>query len=343
MKWLCKSICAVLVCVTSICAAYAAADSATCNGKFPNPITDICWSCAFPLKIGSASLFELSQEDNNSSSGSPFCACSNPPRIGVKTSFFEPVRMVDITATPWCFVGLGGVKMDPGIDAPEGTVGFTAKNLNNNKHAFYQAHWYINPVMYLLEILLDDRCGENAQFDVGMPTEVDPTWDDPELALILSPESALVANPVAQVACTADCVTATAGFPINSLFWCSGCNGPLFPLTGHVASYVSPAQASSLIMHRMIYKMHRELLIWAGAGEDGLCSYYPQPVMDKNNYKYQMLYPVPQTEKINGRCCQPIGRSTQLWAAGKDIPWKGFNYMYQIFRKRDCCAGAAGF
>ena len=28
-----------------------AADSLTCTGKFPNPITDICWSC---IQIGRA-------------------------------------------------------------------------------------------------------------------------------------------------------------------------------------------------------------------------------------------------------------------------------------------------
>ena len=28
---------------------------ATCTGKFPNPITDICWSCILPISIGSAS------------------------------------------------------------------------------------------------------------------------------------------------------------------------------------------------------------------------------------------------------------------------------------------------
>ena len=30
------------------------AGTATCTGKFPNPITDICWSCILPISIGSA-------------------------------------------------------------------------------------------------------------------------------------------------------------------------------------------------------------------------------------------------------------------------------------------------
>ena len=28
-----------------------AAGAATCTGKFPNPITDICWSCILPISI----------------------------------------------------------------------------------------------------------------------------------------------------------------------------------------------------------------------------------------------------------------------------------------------------
>ena len=30
----------------------ARADTVTCHGKFINPITDVCWSCLFPLSIG---------------------------------------------------------------------------------------------------------------------------------------------------------------------------------------------------------------------------------------------------------------------------------------------------
>jgi len=54
-----------------------------------------------------------------------------------------------------------------------------------------------------------------------------------------------------------------------------------------------------------------------------------------------MLYPVPQTRKIAGRCCQPFGRSTILWGAGREIPQIGEDFAYLIFRKRNCCEGAS--
>ncbi len=311
----------------------------TCQGKFPNPITDICWSCAFPLTIGGIRLFSMDQEDT-SNPGGPICACSDPPKIGVSTGFWEPVRQVDVTRTPWCLVSLDGLQMNPGFDAPAGTVGVQD---DTTKYSFYQVHWYTNPLLYWLEVLLDNSCLEKGQFDIAYLTEIDPLWDDDELNLIINPDAFLFGNPIAQAACAADCVAATAGFSTNTLYWCAGCQGSLYPLNGHVQAHVGGVQASSLLAQRMTAKMHREMLIWAASGDAGQCGYYPQPLMDKTNYKYQMLYPVPQTEKINGKCCQPFGRTTAIWGAGKQIPYIGEDFAYLIFRKRNCCAGAIGF
>ncbi|HRZ62856.1 MAG TPA: TraU family protein, partial [Rubrivivax sp.] len=62
--------------------------------------------------------------------------------------------------------------------------------------------------------------------------------------------------------------------------------------------------------------------------------------MDKTHYKLQMVYPVPATAKEAGQCCQPYGRTTMIWGAGKSYPVSGEDFAYQIFRKRNCCAGA---
>ena len=36
----------------------------TCYGRFPNYVTDVCWSCAFPIKVfGNVALISQSQED----------------------------------------------------------------------------------------------------------------------------------------------------------------------------------------------------------------------------------------------------------------------------------------
>lgn len=312
----------------------------TCKGKFANPITDICWSCIFPLRIAGITLASLDQEDTHNPGGNPLCFCGNPPKIGMKVSFWEPVRRVDVVRSPFCMVSLGGIKMDPGFDAPPAS---RYRRDAQDQSSFYQVHWYVDPVIYYLQAILDNGCLENTGFDVAYLTELDPLWKDDELTRILNPDVYLFGNMPARAACAADCVAATSGFPNNTFFWCAGCQGSLYPLNGNVQAHVGGVQASSLEVYRIIAKMHREGLMWAASGENGLCGYYPQPVMDKTNYKYHMLYPIPQTpqtKKIAGKCCQPLGRSTILWGAGREFPFEGEDFAYQIFRKRNCCQGA---
>jgi len=274
-----------------------AAAGPTCHGQFMNPITDICWSCMFPLTLGSATLVSDGQPDISNPS-SPVCFCSNPPRIGVAIGFWEPVRLVDVTRTPFCMVGLGGLAIDPGIEVPRGAqVGHDSQTRNS----FYQVHWYANPILSWLEVLLDFPCLEKGPLDLAYLTEVDPLWADDELAAILNPEAVLFANVVAKAACAADCVAASAGMPLASLFWCAGCQGSIYPMTGHVSAHVGDVQASVLLAERMTAKMHRQLTTFDGAGSQGLCGYYPLPIMDKTHYKLQMVYPMPATAKEGGQ------------------------------------------
>jgi conjugal transfer pilus assembly protein TraU len=340
---------------------------ATCHGKFPNPITDICWSCTLPLSIGGARALSMGQEDTDNDAGNPFCTCTNPPRVGLKTGFWEPVRIAEVTRTPFCMVSLGGIELNVGFDAPRGARPQT----DSTKNSFYQVHWYTNPLWFWLEVIADDSCLEQGMFDIAYITEVDPLWADDELTLILNPDVFLFANPIAQAVCAADCVASTLGFGLNSLFWCAGCQGSMYPLNGHVGAHIGGVQASMLLAERMTAKLHREFLIWGSAGSEGLCNYYPLPLMDKTQYKISMTYPIPQTgyksaptptpapgaptpapgtptptpapgTKANeNNCCQPYGRSTILWGSGKEFPVKGEDFAYQIFRKRNCCAGSA--
>ncbi len=317
----------------------AQAGSATCFGKFANPITDICWSCAMPMSIGSARVMTMGQEDIGSPSGA-FCSCpGGSPTVGIEIGFWEPARMVEVTRTPFCLVSLGGINMDPGLAAPRGTQDSKPATGVSTRGSFYQVHYYINPTLYWLEVLLKFPCLEKGSLDLAYMTEMDPLWNDDELTAIINPEVILFANPLAIAACGADCITATAGFPIKEMFWCAGCQGTMYPLNGHVAAHYGGVQASSLLMQRTMAKMHRQNLAWRYHGSDAKCGPKLAPVMDKTGYKTQMLYPVPNTDKVEGKCCRPLGRSTQLWEAGREYPIKGEDFSYMIFRKRNCCAG----
>jgi conjugal transfer pilus assembly protein TraU len=301
-----------------------------CVGRFVNPISDICWSCIFPIAIGEG--VKVSSGEDTPNPGGLVCYCNS--RIGIPISFWEPVRLIDVTRTPYCMVNLGGILMGPqrGVIG-HGSVGHSHSSTGGMKQSFYQVHWYIYPLIYWLELLTDFICLEKSEFDVAYLTELDPLWNDDELSFIINPEAGLFGNPIAQAACAADCVLASAGFSNDLLFWCGGCQGSIYPFTGTVPTHSSGVQASLLLTEKFIAKLHREGLLWGYIGVRGLCGKYPMPIIRKTQYKTQMVYPIPSTV----RGCHPLGRLDLLWSSGKQFPYRGEDYGYLIWRKRNCC------
>lgn len=314
------------------------ADSLTCTGRFPNPITDICWSCILPISIGSATVGNIGGQEDIPNPGNPVCSCGVNPVIGLSIGFWEPARHVEVVRKPFCLASLGGIDLDPGIPAPAAGR-FTRAEGDGDGGGFYQAHFYANPVLFWLEAVTDFPCLEKGSFDLAYLTELDPLWNDDELSLILNPEALLFANPAAVAACAADCVASSTGIGPPELFWCAGCQGGLYPLTGHVPYHLGGVRTAALLAQRLTAKLHRELLAWGWHGKAGLCGPYFLPAMDKSAYKTQLTYPIPSTTKEDGRCCQPFGRSTITWGAGKEYPVRGEDFAFLLFRKRNCCVG----
>lgn len=368
---------ALMLLLSVVVPAFAGSTSnPACFGQFPNLVTDICWDCSMPIKLfGAATINSGNQEDYDDGSIGNRCVCTPPgsllPQAGFHTSFWEFARQIDVTRTPYCMVSLG-MYMDMGIgDNAKGTIADDNSGGKISQMWFRHTHWYINPALGLMQIILDSKCLEPKSFDIAYMSEIDPTNIDEELDRILNPEDYLFGNVIAQLACSADCIYATAGFGSNDLYWCSGCNGGVFPTTGFLPASYGLAQASSLAVHKTTFKLHRMLTQWSGAGKDGMCGYYPQITMDKHQYKYSMIYPSSQSSQDNsqylqgsgqsfdlgnqasvqqfqaqatqaqqsqaGRCCQPYGRTTIIWGSGREVPVTGEDAAYAIFRKRDCC------
>jgi conjugal transfer pilus assembly protein TraU len=91
----------------------------------------------------------------------PVCSCLVNPIVGLSIGFWEPARHVEVVRKPFCLVSLGGVDLDPGIPAPE-AARFTRPEGDGDGGSFYQAHYYVNPVMYWLEVVTDFPCLEKA-------------------------------------------------------------------------------------------------------------------------------------------------------------------------------------
>jgi conjugal transfer pilus assembly protein TraU len=237
--------------------------------------------------------------------------------------------------------------------------------------AFYHAHHYTFPVLYVLGVVNDHPCLVKSSIDIGFITEFDPTWNVPTLSSWFNPEAFLFANPLALAACAADCVAATVDKPLASTPWCAGCQGSLHPMQGHVPHHTGGVSTSLLLTQRLQAKMHKVGVAWQYHGSDALCGPHPNIVMNRQAYKTQMLYPVPNTKKLaqpastgantlptpgtstgagntqvvippqaaqnNSRCCQNLWETSIVWGAGKEFPIKGEDFAYLLFRKRNCC------
>jgi conjugal transfer pilus assembly protein TraU len=303
------------------------AEAGSCHGRFVNPITDVCWSCLFPLSLGQINLISSNHLPDTKNPKLPVCQCpGNPlPRLGLTMGYWEPVNLVDVTRTPFCLVNLGGVSLNFGKYYRKGTVE-TDSNLSNQ--SFYHVHWYKFPLMYWLNVLTDGICVEKGDFDIAYPSELDVMWNDDELGFIINPEAVLFGSLPAQAACAADASTALLGSAIDKLFWCAGAQGSMYPLT------------SVLLSERMNYKLHRQGLLEDTVGLDdstsstkSICHTHYSPILPKSRYRYQMVNPLPTTN-----ACYPLGRATSLWEAGHEYPFKGEDFGYLIWRKRNCCA-----
>jgi conjugal transfer pilus assembly protein TraU len=301
----------------------------SCPGRFVNPMTDICWKCVFPIKIAG---FTVAKGGPDPKSPKKFiCECKDPfYRVGIPIAFWEPSRLVDVTRIPFCLVNMGGLQaLNPGI---KGRGDVSIDPHTSNKRSFYHIHWYMYPLLYWLEVLLDFVCLEKGGIDLMYITEIDPFWGDDEKNAILNPEGILFGNPIAQAACAADCVAASTNLPLDSLFWCGGCQGSLYPFAGTVREHVGGIQASLLATQRFIAKLHREGVLWGYMGKPGFCGKYYMPLIKKSQYRTQMTFPIPQTKE-----CPPLGKTNMIWGMGREFPYKGSDFGYLIWRKRDCC------
>ena len=286
-------------------------EAGKCNGRMVNPVTDICWSCMFPITIGGVRVSPNGEDTSND--GELLCTCGSPvPRIGIPISFWEPVRLIDVTRNKFCLVNMGGINIGGSSVKGHGTV--NKGGAGGRKRSFYQVHYYIYPVIYWLELLTDFVCLERTKFDVAYITEFDPMWNDDETAFVLNPEAAIFANPIAQAACTADSIAATTGFPIDSMFWCAGCQGSMYPFVGTIGDHIGGVQASLLLTSRMLAKLHREGLAQGTSGKAAMCKPYTAFTIIKSQYKEQMTYPSATTGR-NG--CRPLGRTEVTWGGEK--------------------------
>ncbi|MFC1337397.1 MAG: conjugal transfer protein TraU [gamma proteobacterium symbiont of Clathrolucina costata] len=297
-------------------------------------ITDVCWDCIFPLTIAGKTMASGSSSAPSQAVTDPLCICHDDlgvPHPGITTSMWEPARLVEFQRVPGCSSVLNGAM-------------FPFDRLNQGHHqrggkqgaqgTFMHYHYYSFPLLSIMDMFTNPGCSADGYMDLDMMymSEIDPTWNNDELAFFSNPEAAAVANPLAAAACPADAASSTAGNPIDSLFWCAGTWGLVYPLSGNQYTMSSVVKNTSLLKVKVLAALHRRGLAHRTMGQDAMCEGMIDVTYSKEMYKYTLMYPLPETDEAH-----VTGESTFSWGMGRTIPAVGQDLIYMIWRWNDCC------
>lgn len=345
-----KSILMLFCCGVILTSSMAYAGDTVCENEFPNLFNDICWKCMFPLRIGgnvimnsadmpdNISALTGNADDFNPSQYTCTCEEDDETAIGIYVSFWEPARVLEVKAEQGCFSFLFGMDLSDGIEAPRGTKGRAP--VSPLAKTFQHVHYYSAPLFKILEIFdAADFCSDYLfnDFDLAYFTEIDPIWNDDELTVLISPEAALFANPVSTALCAvADCPAASLYYPLNALFWCGGCWGGLYPMTGNSGLVSSPVATTSLLATRLLARLARMPVPPAvemdTSSVAAKCGGVIRPFLKKSQYRMTMISPIPETKMYH-----VIGAPTLLWGEHRNVPATGEDHTYLLWRKRNCC------
>lgn len=320
----------------------AANDAVTCqktNLISGAMITDICWSCVMPIKVAGTAISGSQNKDTvpMDASKNPFCMCYDNlgmPKPGIVTSFWQPSHVFEFQRSPGCMSALNGVQL-PFNKIFRGTTGWdNAQERRGRDQGFRHYHMYAFPVMLMLDIFVPKSCnpGGYADFDVMFLSEVDPTWNNDDLAFFAHFENALVANPIAVTACIPDAISSNLEHPMNTLWWCAGSWGGMYPLSGNTAGLDGVLAESSLMNARALAALHRRGFLHSTVGEDNQCEGQIAPRLPKSQYRFSMFHPVPETDDNHA-----FGEAPIIWGTGRTIPAKGEDPVYILWRWLDCC------
>ena len=300
-------------------------------------ITDICWDCVLPIvvaqvKLGGASGGSWIPEN---ASDRYLCSCPGAEGFsmpGIVTSFWEPARLIEFETSPGCLSVLN-ISLESVSDPVfRGTHG--RRDDSAGDEAFFHYHYYAFPILEMLSLFTGNMCNSDGYHDLDLMyfSELDPTWNDDTLAFFVNPEAVLTANPLAAAACMADAASSQAHRPYDSLFWCAGSWGYMYPLSGHVNHPSGVLKTTSLLTARVLAALHRRGFASRTAGNGALCRGETDTVIPKSQYKFSLLRPLPEAESAHG-----MGESALKWGYGRSIPGVAENPVYLIWRWRDCC------
>lgn len=324
-------------------------------------ITNICWSCLFPIRVMGTQWFDRTGTVPPDAATDRLCNCDDGTgliELGFVAGFWAPVRLIEVVRKPYCSPSLAGTTLAGGSRLWGMSDGPDRGSASNQ---YFNYHYFAFPLYEMLGLLSVPECDTDgySDFDLMYLSELDPTWSEDELAMFTNPEATVLANPLVRAACVQDCAQSTINAPSNALWWCAGCWGDLYPFTGNVPSGGGGVRVSSLLSTRALASLHRRGLARRTTGNDVVCGGAIHPTLVKSQYRMSLLFPVPEAD--NNRvaagttpgeptgvgfidsynwtqgCCHAIGVPTALWGEWRQRPGTGEDFVYLLWRWSDCC------
>ena len=301
-------------------------------------LTDICWSCVFPIRIAGVNISGGQGSDRipTGAAKQRFCMCHDNqgvPRPGVVTSLWEPAYLVEYQRVPGCSSVLNGMRL-PFNRLFQGTERHEEEDVGDGQKTFRHYHFYSFPIMLMLDMWVPAHCNPGGYHDLDLMylSELDPTWNNDMLAYFTNFEATLIANPAGMAACIPDAPAALMGHPIEQLWWCAGAWGTLYPLSGNVNGRSGILRTTSLMATKTIAALHRRGVMWGTMGEANKCGGKVMPRFPKSQYRMTLMYPRPETHSSH-----VIGEPIMKWGTNRTIPSVGEDPIYIIWRWIDCC------
>lgn len=375
--WICFSLVAIFA---PIAQAGSGVSGTVCPdaGLFNELIGGVCWSAMFPIRLAGTTMFAGNSGVPNDADTSTACSCGGSaqnlqlPTVGVSLGFWQPAMLLEATSEPFCSPAIGGVNVGAGTSkffsgSLGGNVG-SGPSVSSKNSTFYNVHLYTFPLLTMMQLLNVPSCnsGYNGMNMIGL-SETEPQWNDDMLALLLSPEALMFANPMGVLSASGECASEIAGGQaIDSMYWSAGCWGLLYPFAGSSTYGADPIQASNLTVTRFLATQFRLGFLYQTTGSQVMCGPRHTAIIPKQQFRFQLMFPGNETTSVpnagvpagapqstggasvitaptqSGQCTHALGDTPLKWGEWDARPGSGGNYVYLVWQWTNCCLGLLG-
>lgn len=343
MAWMSRALAGLVLALAAFGAAAQSSTSGSGSGGYSGPGADqvlstVCTECMFPITVGGVPEGDASKVPLFASHQS-VCYCKNilgVPIPGLTYGMWIPQRIIETVRaaydSPTFGRNLSGSSGSGQLNANlRGGVG--SGEHGTNKIGFSNMHTFLYPIGKIMDGVLEMLCLSDTSggADMVYASEIDPSWSDDSISMILTPEASIFANQSASMSCIADSAAADVYQPLEWMIWCMGSWGTAYPQNGETAT-TEPVRQAAYAAAKATAMLQRRAMIWDTMGDDALCEAYPNPIFSKTMYRLEQVWPNPETVSNHW-----IGTDPNLWGEWRYMPYTGEDFVQVEFQFLNCC------